>query len=103
MELCFWVSGGVQAARMVGTMITITGKSQAFCDGISRRNFLNIGGLALGGFSLPQMLRAEAAAGVRAPHKGVIMVFLAGGPPHQEMWEIKPEAPSEISGEFNPI
>ena len=87
-------------------MLTLLGNRQRkrdFCDGISRRNFLNIGGLALGGFSLPQMLRAEAAAGVRAPHKGVIMVFLAGGPPHQEMWEVKTEAPSEIRGEFNPI
>jgi len=87
-------------------MLTLLGnrrRKRDFCDGISRRNFLNIGGLALGGFSLPQLLRAEAAAGVRAPHKGVIMVFLAGGPPHQEMWEIKTEAPSEIRGEFNPI
>ena len=87
-------------------MLTLLGNQQRqreFCDGISRRNFLKIGGLALGGLTLPDILRAESQAGTGSSHKGVIMVFLAGGPPHQEMWEVKTQAPSEIRGEFDAI
>ena len=73
-----------------------------FCDGLSRRNFLRAGALAMGGLSLPQLLQAEAAAG-RKSHKSVIMVFLSGGPPHQDMVDLKPEAPVDIRGEFRPI
>ncbi|HEV3120343.1 MAG TPA: DUF1501 domain-containing protein [Isosphaeraceae bacterium] len=85
-------------------MLTITGNSQGrFCDGVSRRDFLKIGGLALGGLSLPQILEAEAHAGIRSSHKAIIMVFLAGGPPHQDMFDLKMNAPSGIRGEFKPI
>ena len=61
-------------------MLTIAGQSRgrAFCDGLSRRDFLRIGGLALGGLSLPQLLRAEADAGIGTSHKAIIMIFLAG-------------------------
>ena len=75
----------------------------AFCDGISRRSFLRIGSLAMGGLSLPQILQAEAQAGVRSNSKAIIMVFLSGGPPHQDMFDLKPAAPLEIRGEFQPI
>ena len=71
-----------------------------FCDGVSRRNFLRAGALAMGGLSLPQLLQAE---GGRKSHKSVIMVFLSGGPPHQDMVDLKPEAPANIRGEFSPI
>ena len=74
-----------------------------FCDGVSRRNFLRIGALGLGGLALPQLLRAEAEQGVRRSHKAVIMIFLPGGPAHQDLFDLKPDAPSEIRGEFNPI
>src|SRR5262245_35959065 len=74
-----------------------------FCDGLTRRSFLKIGGLALGGLSLPELLRAEARSGVAASHRSVIMIFLSGGPPHQDMVDLKPEAPAEIRGEFQPI
>ena len=88
-------------------MLTILGKnSEKFCDGHSRRSFLKIGGMAMGGASLPEILRAEADAGQppqKLKHKAVIMVFLAGGPPHQDMWDIKTDAPSEIRGEFSEI
>ena len=85
-------------------MLTISGsKGEAFCDGMTRRGFLRIGGLGLGGASLPQLLQAEATTPKKLEHKAVIMVFLAGGPPHQDMWDIKTEAPSGIRGEFNPI
>lgn len=81
-----------------------------FCDGLPRRAFLQIGGLTLGGLSLPELLRAEAetarARGEKAPRKSqksVIMIFLPGGPPHQDMFDLKVDAPSEIRGEFRPI
>ena len=84
-------------------MLTILGRPQRLCDQASRRDFLKIGGLALGGLSLPQILRAEAHAGITRSHKSVIMIFLSGGPPHQDMVDLKPDAPAEFRGEFNPI
>jgi len=85
-------------------MLTILGDKQRFCDGVSRRDFLKIGGLALGGMSLVDVLAAEARAGLRVPqHKAIIMVFLCGGPPHQDMFDLKPDAPDTIRGEFKPI
>lgn len=72
------------------------------CDGVNRRAFLQIGGLC-GGLTLADILRSESQSTARLPHKAVINIFLAGGPPHQDMWEIKTEAPAEIRGEFCPI
>jgi len=68
----------------------------------SRRSFLQIGSLALGGLSLPQLLRAEQSAG-RTSHKSVIMIFLSGGPPHQDMVDLKMDAPDDVRGEFKTI
>lgn len=86
-------------------MLTIPGRPTRYCDGVTRRGFLTIGGLGVAGMGLglADVLRAEGAAGIRNSHKAVINVFLAGGPPHQDMWEIKTDAPSEIRGEFKPI
>ncbi len=84
-------------------MLTIYGKAGQFCDGISRRNFLRIGALGMGGLALPQLLRAESASTQRSPHKAIIMIYLPGGPPHQDMFDLKTEAPIEIRGEFRPI
>src|SRR6476469_2322307 len=85
-------------------MLTIYGGQKSrFCDGLSRRNFLKIGGLAMGGMALPQILQAEAQMGIRRSHKAVIMIFLPGGPSHQDMFDLKMDAPSEIRGEFKPI
>src|ERR1700722_13530162 len=84
-------------------MLTISGKPYRLCDQVSRRSFLRIGGLALGGLWLPQLLQAEAQSGVTGSHKSVIMIFLSGGPPHQDMVDLKPDAPVEIRGEFKPI
>ena len=85
-------------------MLTILGENSGrFCDGYSRRNFLQIGGLALGGACLPQILAAENQPAAGINHKAVIMIFLPGGPPHQDMWDLKPNAPSEFRGEFRPI
>jgi hypothetical protein len=82
--------------------LTLLGRAHRFCDQLSRRSVLQIGGLAMGGLSLPQLLRAEAQAGTTA-HKSVIMIFLSGGPPHQDMVDLKPDAPAEVRGEFKPI
>ncbi|MCY2965580.1 MAG: DUF1501 domain-containing protein, partial [Planctomycetota bacterium] len=89
-------------------MLTILGPRPAgpagrFCDGVSRRTFMKIGGLAMGGLALPEVLQAEQAAGKKSSHKGIIMIFLPGGPPHQDMWDVKMDAPSEIRGEFSAI
>jgi len=73
------------------------------CPGAPRRRFLQVGGLALGGLALPQLLHAEQQSGARTAHKSVIMIFLSGGPPHQDMVDLKPDAPADIRGEFNPI
>ena len=84
-------------------MLTIYGKRSRFCDGVSRRNFIKIGALGLGGLALPQILQAEASSGIRKSHKAIIMIYLPGGPPHQDMFDIKVDAPQEIRGEFKPI
>jgi hypothetical protein len=84
-------------------MLTIYGSRSRFCDGVSRRNFLKIGALGVAGLSLPNLLRAEAAAGISKSHKAVIMIFLPGGPAHQDMLDLKPDAPSEVRGEFKPM
>src|SRR5438552_19154717 len=84
-------------------MLTIPGPSRRFCDGLSRRNFLKIGAVGLGGLAMPQLLEAEARAGIRRSHKAIIMIYLPGGPPHQDMFDLKMEAPSDIRGEFKPI
>jgi hypothetical protein len=85
-------------------MLTIQGNTHTLCDGIPRRSFLKIGAFAFGAaqFSLADVLRAEQSLGTSS-HKAVINIFLGGGPPHQDMWEIKTEAPDGIRGEFKPI
>ena len=86
-------------------MLTIYGRGHRYCDGISRRSFLRIGGLSLGAASLTLagLNRLEAAAGQSNRHKAVINIFLGGGPPHQDLFDLKTEAPVEIRGEFTPI
>lgn len=86
-------------------MLTILGRANRYCDGQSRRSFLKIGGLSFGagGLALADLYRAEAASGSPQSHKAIINIFLAGGPPHQDMWEIKSDAPAEVRGEFQAI
>ncbi len=88
-------------------MLTILGGTDSVkdlhCDGVSRRGFLKVGGMALGGLSLAQLLEAESAAGTGSSHKAVINIYLPGGPSHIDFWDLKPDAPREIRGEFNPI
>lgn len=84
-------------------MLTLTGAQQRFCDGVSRRSFLSIGSLALGGLTLPNILRAEQSTAKKASHKATILVYLSGGISHQDTVDLKPEAPLEIRGEYSPI
>jgi hypothetical protein len=85
------------------SMLVFKGAQRRYCDGLSRRSFLQIGGLALGGLTLADILRAEARAGAGQSHKSIIMVYLSGGLAHQDSFDLKPAAPREVRGEFNPI
>lgn len=84
-------------------MLRITGPAKRLCDGFSRRDFLTIGALGMGGLALPDLLRAESQNGPGKRHKAIIMIYLCGAPPHQDMFDLKMEAPAEIRGEFQPI
>jgi hypothetical protein len=79
-----------------------TRKSNAYCDGISRRNLLRVGALGIAGLTLADVLRAEAVSG-KTTTKSIINIHLSGGPSHQDMFDLKPNAPVEFRGEFNPI
>ena len=83
------------------------GRGPRYCDGVSRRSFLQIGGLGLGGLSMAELMRAQSQATGGAQgdtkDKAVIMIFLAGGVSHQDFVDLKPNAPKEVRGEFNPI
>src|SRR5438552_7408714 len=68
----------------------------------SRRSFLQVGALAVGGLTLPNLLRLRAAQPA-VPKKSVILIWQAGGPSHIDMYDLKPNAPAEIRGEFKPI
>ncbi len=87
-----------------------------WCDGLTRREMLRVGGLGALGLSLPQLLQGRAAAtdaggstssspgsSGRGKAKSCIILFLMGGPPQHSTWDPKPEAPLEVRGEFKPI
>ena len=91
-------------------MLSIPGRPGRTCDGYSRRELMRVGGASLIGLSLPEFLSWKAQASATrtetkiAPRaKSVILVFLQGGPSHIDIWDPKPDAPSNIRGEFKPI
>ncbi len=95
-------------------MLSIPGKQSRFCDSLSRRELLRIGGAAMLGLSLPGFLALEehAAASPNPQAKGkggfggadaVILLYLQGGPSHIDIWDPKPDAPANVRGEFKPI
>ncbi|MBT3467812.1 MAG: DUF1501 domain-containing protein [Opitutae bacterium] len=85
-------------------MLTIdSNHSHQTCDGYSRREFLKVGSLAMGGLSLPQLLQAESKSKQEGSGKAVIMVYLAGGPTHHDTFDLKDDAPLGIRGEFRSI
>ncbi len=63
---------------------------------------MQMGTLGLGGFTLPRLLQAEASSGIQNSPKSVILIYLVGGPPHQDMFDLKPNAPKEIAGPWKP-
>src|SRR3954453_7064018 len=69
---------------------------------LNRRSMLKVGALALGGLTLPNLLQARAD-GSASNRKSVILIWLAGGPSHIDMYDLKPSAPAEFRGEFKPI
>ena len=83
-------------------MLTVYGSPARYCDGLSRRSFLKVGALGVGGLTLPALMRAEAASGKKT-HKSVIMVYLSGGMAHQDTFDLKPNGPAELKGDFKPI
>lgn len=83
-------------------MLLFSGKRFRHCDRLDRRQFLAAGALSLGGLTLADVLRAEAAAG-QSSRKAVINIHLDGGPPQLDTIDLKPDAPGEIRGEFAPI
>jgi hypothetical protein len=92
-------------------MLTIQDRAYSLCDGLSRREWLRIGGIGLGGLSLPGLLASRARANSPEPvsqrkvgkAKAVIVFGLIGGPGHHETWDPKPQAPAEIRGAFGRI
>src|SRR5687768_6416234 len=95
-------------------MLSIPGNSGSTCDGWSRREFLRVGGAGLLGMSLGDILALQAHAEKNpSPNakeksgwgnaKNVIFIFLQGGPSHIDIWDPKPDAPSNVRGEFKPI
>src|SRR5947207_401036 len=86
-------------------MISVQGGGAQLCDGLTRRELLRAGGLTLfAGMTLPRLLQAaDSRPGQRGPARSVILFNLLGGPSHQDMFDLKPDAPPEIRGEFKPI
>ena len=89
-------------------MLNIVGGSDrgAFCDRLTRRRMLRIGGLAPLGLGLPALLRAEQAGLVHPAarsKKSVILVWMHGGPSQLETFDMKPDAPAEYRGAFSPV
>ena len=85
-------------------MLTLSGNAfGGFCDGVTRRSFLQVGALGMGGLNLGQLLQAEQNAGVGRSKKSIIMIYMAGAPPHQDLVDPKPDAPLEFRGDIGSI
>jgi hypothetical protein len=85
-------------------MLRLDAKRPAsFCDSLTRRDFLHAGSVGTLGLTLPGYLRAKDAGKVQDNDVNCIMLFLLGGPSHLDTWDLKPNAPAEVRGPFNPI
>src|SRR2546421_2908888 len=97
----------VQRARETLFMLSFFNNPSAsrYCDGLSRRGFLKAGTLAVGGFALSHLLKLKAQGAISPNRSGksVIMICLGGGPSHLDTYDLKPDAPTEFRGEFQPI
>jgi len=87
-------------------MLSLNGRPARFCSGPTRREFLRVGGLTLGGLNLSNLIATAESSPIARPKakaKSCLLIFMDGGPSHLEMWDLKPEAPVEVRGEFKPI
>src|SRR3954454_3549321 len=87
-------------------MLDLFGPGYSTCDGVSRRSFLKVGFLGLAGLTLADHLRLKARAaadGKSTKDTAVILLWLGGGLSHLDMYDLKPEAPTEFRGEFKEI
>ncbi|HEY7424442.1 MAG TPA: DUF1501 domain-containing protein [Gemmataceae bacterium] len=89
-------------------MLTIKGASQRLCEGIRRRDFLKLGAVGSLSLSLPTLLRASASRPTSGPKgfgkaRRCLLLFLTGGPPQLDTWDLKPQAPEQYRGELKPI
>src|SRR5206468_2460717 len=96
-------------------MLSVLGRSVRLCDGLTRREALRVGGLGFTGLLWSDWLRARAAAanqprsrprpaaGGFGRARACILLYAYGGPSHLDTWDLKPDAPLEIRGEFRPI
>src|SRR5262245_59157332 len=89
-------------------MLRLRGRPQRLCDGMARRDFLQLGALGSLGLGLPALLRASAArpatpARTFGKARRCLLLFLTGGPPQHDTWDPKPAAPERIRGELRPI
>lgn len=92
-------------------MLSILGRAGRLCDSLSRRELLSVGSLSLLGLSLPQLLHRRAAASTTDVRtlpgfggaESVILIYLQGSPSHIDLWDPKPDAPTDFRGEFSPI
>src|SRR5436309_940525 len=91
-------------------MLTIQDGGARLCDGLTRRDWLHVGGLSVFGLSLPAVLQARQTetkpvgpASAFGKAKACIVLFHLGGPPQHETWDPKPETPAEIRGDYKPI
>src|SRR6266542_333028 len=82
------------------------GSTKRYCDGLSRRSFLQLGVAGMASVGLPQLLRAKeqsAAASGSKKNTSVILIWLDGGPSHMDLYDMKPDAPAEYRGLWKPI
>ena len=92
-------------------MFSVGAHGVRLCEGLTRRQWLCVGGLGAAGLLLPDLLRGRAAARAHGPAakgsfgraRSCIVCFLFGAPAHQDIWDLKPDAPADVRGEFRPI
>src|SRR5687767_387907 len=88
-------------------MFTLRGPGNRLCDGLTRRAFLRVGAVGAAGLTLPTLLHGRAHANSRADGFGrarrCLLLFLTGGPPQLDTFDLKPAAPAEVRGELRPI
>jgi hypothetical protein len=85
-------------------MLTVHGSPRRLCNGLTRRELIQAAGAGLFGTSLTSLLAAEEAGLVHRPRaKSVLFLFLFGGPSQLETFDMKPDAPQEIRGPYQPI